>query len=107
VLLLVLLAAILALAAVVAATTFAFVRTRELFREFRAFGDATGAALEAVSASGDRLAARVESVGERDSALEPALVRLAGSRARLSVLLAAVSDVRAAASRVTGLRPRK
>ena len=106
-LLLVLLAAILAVAAVVAATAFAFVRTRELFREFRAFGAATGAALEAVSASGDRLAARVESTGERGAALEPALARLAVSRARLAVLTAAVSDVRAAAGRVTGLRPRK
>jgi hypothetical protein len=107
VLLLVLLAAILAVAAVVAATTFAFLRTRELFREFRAFGAATGAALEAVSASGDRLAAQVENAGERGAALEPALARLAVSRARLSVLTAAVSDVRAAVGRVTGLRPRK
>jgi hypothetical protein len=107
VLLLVLAAAILALAAVVAAATFLFLRTRELIREFRAFGEATGAALASVSESGDAVAARVESFGEREAALEPALARLAVARARLSVLLAAVSDVRAAASGVTGLRPRK
>jgi hypothetical protein len=102
---LVLLAAILAVAAVAAATVFAVVRTREFFRRFRAFGVAVDEALAAVTAGTDRIAAKSATVGP--SELEPALARLAVSRARLAVLLAAIDDVRELVARVTGLRPRK
>jgi hypothetical protein len=103
-LLLVLLAAILALATVAAATVFAFLRTREFLRRFRAFGRAVDEALATVTAGSDRIAA-YSAAGAAD--LEPALARLAVSRARLAVLLAAVDDVRELVARVTGLRPRK
>ena len=103
--LLVLLAAIVSTVAVVAASAFAFVRTREFFRRFRAFGEALDESLGAVTAKEELIGRRVAALGPGE--LEPALERLSVSRARLSVLLAAVDDVRAAVRSVTGLRPRK
>ena len=101
----VLLAAIVGAVAFVAAGVFAFVRAREFFRRFGAFGDAADDALAAVSAKGELLAVRSAGVGTGE--LEPALERLAVARARLAVLTAAVEDVRRAVRSVTGLRPTK
>jgi hypothetical protein len=105
--LLVLIAALLALAAVVAATAFAVTRTIELIRRFRMLTATVGRAMAEVAEAGERVAERAATVGERTAALEPALERLAVSRSRLGVLLAAWSDVRVVAAGVTGLRPRK
>lgn len=105
--LLVLLAAILALAAVGAAATFTVIRTLELLRRFRAVSETIGAALDEVEEAGDRVATKAAGLGEHATHLEPVLARLAVSRARLAVLLAAWADVRAAVTRVTELRPSK
>ena len=102
--LLVLLAAILSAAALAAAAVFADVRTRELLRRFRAFGASVDEAMAVVSAGSERIA----SFSTRERAeLEPALARLAVSRAQLAVLLGAIEEVRESVARVTGLRPRK
>jgi hypothetical protein len=103
-LVLVVLAAILSAAAVAAAAVFAVVRTREFLRRFRAFGAAVDDGLAVVSARSERIAAFSP---KGTAELEPALARLAASRARLAVLLAAVEDVRELVARVTGLRPSK
>jgi hypothetical protein len=107
VLVFVLLTAILALVAVGATTTLTVIRTLELVRRFRAFTGAVGGALDELSTSADRVAAKAASLGEHAVRLEPAFARLAVSRGRLAVLLAAWADVRAAVTRVTGLRPTK
>jgi hypothetical protein len=105
--LVVVIAAILSLAAVIAATAFTVIRTIELWRRFQALSEAVGGALDDVAARGERVAERAATLGERTAALEPALARLAVSRARLQVLQAAWSDVRGLVASVTGLRPRK
>lgn len=104
-LLLVLLTAVLALVVIAAATTFAVVRTLELYRQFRAFGGALDDELARLSTGSARLESQAASVSAGD--VGPALERLAVSRAKLSVLLTAAADVRAAVTRVTALRPQK
>jgi hypothetical protein len=104
-LLYVLLAAVVTVAAVAAAAVFAFVRTRELLRRFRAFGASVDEALAVVTAGADRLAVQSSSVGTED--LDRAVARLAVSRRQLAVLLDAVEEIRGLLGRVTGLRPTK
>jgi hypothetical protein len=101
----VLLAALVSFAAVVAAAVFAFVRTREFFRRFRAFGAAMDEALAPITEASEEISARAAQLGTQE--LDPALARLNASRARLAVLLSAAADVRAAVAAVTGLRPTK
>ena len=101
----VLLAAIVAVAAVAAAAAFAFVRTRELLRRFRALGASVDEALAVVTAGADRLAVQSSSVGTGE--LDRAVARLAVSRRQLAVLLDAVEEMRGLVGRVTGLRPSK
>ena len=81
---------------------FVFVRARELFRTFGAFGTATDEGMERLSAS----TARLEQ-GLTPADLGPSLARLRASRAQLAVLLAALSDVRASIGRITTVVPRK
>ncbi|MGH3103069.1 MAG: hypothetical protein ACRDN6_03100 [Gaiellaceae bacterium] len=101
-----LLAGLLSLLAVAAALVFATFRTLELWRTFRAVSAALGEALERVSLAGEQTARLAAAPGERED-LGRSLGRLAVTRARFSVLLAAWSDVRASVTRVTDVYPRK
>ncbi len=79
---------------------------REALGAFRSYGRLrreTGAALDALVSSTERLAEQPDAAAK----LEPALARLARSRAQLSVLLAAVDEVRDSVGRVTAFVPRK
>jgi hypothetical protein len=105
--LLVLVSAFVSLAAVVAGGVVVFLRTRDLFRQFGAFARELETTLGRVSAAGDEVARKAAAAGERTERLASSLARLRRSREELSVLTAAVSDVRAAVGRVTGVVPRK
>jgi uncharacterized membrane protein len=105
--LLVLLSTIVFLAAVVAGGVVVFLRARELFRQLGSFGRELEMTLERVSGSADEVARKAATAGEGTNRLTSRLERLRRSREELSVLTAAVSDVRAAVGRVTGVVPRK
>ena len=79
-----------------------FIRARELLRHLGAFGAVLDESLARLSAGTTRL-----EEGLTPADLGPSLARLRASRSELAVLLAALSDVRASAGRVTGLVPRK
>ena len=90
-----------------AAAAFAVVRGLALWRGFRSFSGQLGEALDHVSQAGERASEKASTLGDGNEALTPSLERLATSRAQLSVVLAAVSDVRASLGGVTGVMPKK
>jgi hypothetical protein len=84
----------------------AYRAVRELIRAFRALRElqsGTLGALESLARSAEQLARHPDPTGK----LEPALVSFNRSRAQLSVLLAAVDEVRDSVGRVTSVYPRK
>jgi hypothetical protein len=93
---------VLFLVCIAASGALVFVRTRELFRSFAAFGAATDEGLAHLSAGTGRL-----EDGLSPTDFGPSSARLRASRAELAVLLAAVSDVRASVGRITRVVPRK
>ena len=75
-------------------------------RALRESGRSLTTSMEQVALAAESTAERAERVGDT-SRVEESLERFRVSRARLSVLLAAVQDVRAAAGRLTAVVPRK
>ena len=73
------------------------------FRALHALQRATTGALETLARSAERLAGHPDAAAK----LGPTLARFASSRARLSILLAAVDEVRDSVGRVTAVYPRK
>ncbi|MGE5691845.1 MAG: hypothetical protein ACM33B_14930 [Pseudomonadota bacterium] len=96
-----------ALAALVGSIAFVVVKTLAAWRGFRSFSGSLGGTLAGVTASADAVAVKAAAVGDDSERLAAALERLGRSRARLAVLSAAISDVREAVGRVTGIVPRK
>ena len=84
-----------------------FLRARNLWRTLKEVGDASEPTLERVNAAADRLERNSEMVGGTNPRLEASLERLRRSLARLSILLAAVQDVRDAYGRLAAVYPRK
>ena len=84
----------------------AYRAVREFLRALRALRDLqsrTLGAFESLGRSAEQLARHPDPTGK----LEPALASFNRSRAQLSVLLAAVDDVRDSVGRVTSVYPRK
>ena len=101
-----LISGVIALVAVVGGVAVLVVRTRELLRGFRSFSRSLNVALARVEESSRRLGEGPAS-GDSGERLSASLDRLASSRARLGVLLAALGDVRASVTRLTAVAPRK
>ena len=97
------LAVVLVLATIVVGPWLVVGRTRELLRRLREFSAETRRAMDAVEASGARLSDNSVDTARLDTSLR----RLAASRARLAVLLTALSDVRTSVGRVRAVVPRK
>jgi hypothetical protein len=98
------------LAAVALIVVSAVVVTRrglEAFRAFKQLGRTVGAELDRISATTGEIERHLSLAAKSGGQLEASLARLRSSRARLNVLTSAIADVRAAASRVTGVVPRK
>jgi ABC-type transporter Mla subunit MlaD len=84
-----------------------FLRARNLWRTLKEVGDASEPTLERVNAAADRLERNSDALGGASPRLEESLERLRRSLAKLSILLAAVQDVRDAYARLAVVYPRK
>jgi hypothetical protein len=93
--------------AVIAATTVTTLRGIELFRAFRAVGADVGDEVTSIERTTRKIEGHLAAAARSGDALSAAVARLAISRARLNVLLAALADVRAAVTRITAVMPRK
>jgi hypothetical protein len=85
----------------IASAAFVAVRGLRLYRDARAFAADAGVAAEVLSRSADALGSRAAAETEQ---LERSIARLMVSTTRLSILLNAISQVRAQAQ---GLTPKK
>jgi hypothetical protein len=94
-------------AAFVGGLAFVAVRGLALWRQIKRVGGALTGGLEQVARDADAVALKTEQLAAGSTKLEGALARLAISRAKLNVLLAAIKDVRDAIGRVTAVYPRK
>jgi hypothetical protein len=94
-------------AAVVAAVIMAFLRGRELYRESKRVGAALSTEVARIERSAAEIEGHLEAATRSGEALSASLDRLAASRARLNVLLAALDDVRASLQLVLVFVPRK
>ena len=83
------------------------VRGLALWGQLKRTGRTLTDALERLARDADQIAVKAEAAGGGSARLAEALGRLARSRARLSVLLAALKDARAALGRFTAVYPRK
>ena len=95
------------LAAVLTAAVMTTRRGFALFRDAKRVGAGINSELEAIERSAAEIEGHLAAASTSGEALSKALERLAVSRARLNVLLAAISDVRASVALVTGFIPRK
>jgi hypothetical protein len=86
----------LSLIAAVASAGYAVGGFVQLLRDARAAGSALGEGLDRVAVAAERASVRAEELSRGSGRLEASLDRLAASRARLSVLLEASADARAA-----------
>ena len=88
----------------------AFVATRQglgAYRTLRTSGRDLTDGVDRVARDADALAVKLERLADRTGRLDEALARLRASRARLTVLLQAIAEVRAGLGRITGVLPRK
>jgi hypothetical protein len=93
--------------AIVSGIVFATLRGLTAYRLARSSGGEVTSGLDRVSRDADELATKLERIADGTGRLDEALVRLHASRARLTVLLEAIADVRAGLARLTGVVPRK
>ena len=94
-------------AAVATTATMTTLRGIELFRAFRGLGAGVGSELASIERKTREIEGHLAAASRSGEALSAEAARLAVSRARLNVLLAALADARAALGRVTGVVPRK
>jgi hypothetical protein len=92
---------VLAILVGIASAAFVAVRGLRLYRDARTFAGEAGVAAEVLSRSADALGSRAAAETEQ---LERSIARLRVSTTRLSILLDAISQVRAQAQ---GLKPKK
>jgi hypothetical protein len=101
----------LALAVSLVAVAVALVMTTRrgivLYRDFKQLGTVMGDELASIERSAGDIEGHLAAATASGEALTMATARLADSRARLNVLLAAIADVRETVSRVTAFVPRK
>ena len=95
------------LAAVLTAAAMTTRRALALLRDAKRVGAGISTELEAIERSTAEIEGHLAAASTSAEALSKALERLAVSRARLNVLLAAINDVRASVALVTGFIPRK
>jgi len=79
----------------------------EAFRAFKTVGRNLSAGLDRVTATTAQIERHLELAAESGSQLEASLARLHTSRAQLTVLTTALSDVRDSVNRVTAFVPRR
>jgi tRNA threonylcarbamoyladenosine modification (KEOPS) complex Cgi121 subunit len=79
----------------------------EAFRAFKKVGRNVGDGLDRVTATTAQIERHLELAAESGSQLEASLARLRTSRAQLTVLTSALSDVRESINRVTAFVPRR
>ena len=79
----------------------------EAFRTFKSVSRNLGAGLDHVNATTAQIERHLELAAESGSRLDASLARLRTSRAQLTVLTDALSDVRESVDRVTAFMPRK
>ena len=101
------LALAIAVVAVVGSVAFATLRGLALFRAFKKLMRELGESTDRIAGSAAGIERHLELAAESGSRLDASLGRLQGSRARLSVLTAAIADVRASVGRITAVLPRK
>jgi hypothetical protein len=101
------LALAIAVVAVVGSLVFATLRGLALFRSFKRLSRELGHSVDRIAGSAAGIERHLELAAESGSRLDASLARLRGSRARLSVLTAAIADVRASLGRITAVVPRK
>ena len=101
----------LALAVAVVLTTASLIyvtlNALEAFRAFKSLGRNVGTAMDRVTATTAQIERHLELAAESGSQLDASLARLRSSRAQLTVLTDALSDVRESVDRVTAFVPRK
>src|SRR5690348_13235143 len=88
-----------ALARIVGRIVVAFVRGRRAWRAFKSLGSAVGKGVDAIATSSAEIDTHLTRAGEGSERLSVALERLARSRVRLDVLLAAMREARTAVTR--------
>ena len=96
-----------AVLAIVASIVYAGLKGLALFRESKQVLHEAGEELEGIERSTAQIELHLQAAEKSSTALSSSLARLHTSRARLSVLTAAVADVRASVDRITGVYPRK
>jgi hypothetical protein len=101
----------LALAVAVVLTTASLIyvtlNALEAFRAFKSLGRNVGTAVDRVTATTAQIERHLELAAESGTQLDASLARLRSSRAQLTVLTDALSDVRESVDRVTAFVPRK
>jgi hypothetical protein len=95
------------LVAVVVAAIMTTRRGIAFYRDFMRLGTVASDELESIERRAGDIEGHLAAATASGEALSVAGARLAESRARLNVLLAAFADVRASVSRVTAFLPRK
>jgi hypothetical protein len=95
------------LVAVAVAATMSTRRGIALYRDAKRLSTVTGQELESIERRTAEIERHLTAAEHSSEARRAAMERLARSRARLNVLLAAASDVRASVNRITSLLPRK
>jgi hypothetical protein len=101
------LALALSLVAVAVALTMTTRRGIALYRDFKRLGTVMSDELASIERRAGDIEGHLAAATASGEALAVAAARLADSRARLNVLLAAIADARTTVSRVTAFLPRK
>ena len=92
--------------AVVAATTFALVRSLQAWRDFKRFRRQLGRELDRLADAGERTAQAAERATDSE-ALAASVGRLRGSLERLALLRSTLDEATGTVTRFTALYPRK
>jgi hypothetical protein len=95
------------LVAVAVALTMTTRRGIALYRDFKKLGTVMADELASIERRAGDIEGHIAAATASGEALSVAAARLADSRARLNVLLAAIADVRESVSRVRAFLPRK
>ncbi len=96
-----------AVVAIVAAIVYSGLKGLALYRASKQVLREAAEELEGIERSTAEIEQHLQAAATSGTALSSSLARLHTSRARLSVLTAAIADVRASVDRITGVYPRK
>lgn len=96
-----------AILVIVGSTIYAGRKGLESYRAAKGLLRTSGEELDRIARSTGEIELHLHAAATSGTALSASLTRLHVSRARLTVLTSAISDVRASVGRITGLVPRK